>query len=588
MLNRLKVNVEAKNLSVIPGETVQTTVTISNASDTINQYTIRVEGLDPDWYSLSISSAVLFPNDEDKLTLTFHPPGTEKVKSGLYDCHLLINCQEHPENSADIVLALEIKEIFDCNLEINPVQIIGRRGHYRITARNQSESIVTFQLEDTEHDPILQCCFFPENLSIPAGGSAESTLDVKLDWWHFLRRKRQYNFTVVAREIGSNQFKTVSGQLFKAPVRIGFLTRFLKMLRRRQVPTITRFEAIKETNRRYTLIWAVQKAKDIKLDDVKVGFQGDLKLSPIEKVSYILTASNKHGIIKQTVTIEPPPLPKKRYSNRILAVIEPNVLIIAAGIEQKVATLEVQNIGTIVDKFSIEIEGLAENWYSIPAPLVAIMPNTKEQARIFFHPPKTSGVISGNYPFAVTLRSQSIPEDSSCIIGQLEILPSIDYSIDIKPYRSLCRGNCTFQILISNKNVSEANLFFDVTDLDNGLRYKLENESPVIRPWQKISVPMLVKPKRNSIIGDLKRYDISVTAKTDTGQTQIARCQLDHKPWLSSWRLIVRTIKYIVVIGIIGLAVYYIIRVGGGWGSLVRDPQTWVDGIIRHFRGWFY
>jgi len=110
----------------------------------------------------------------------------------------------------------------------------------------------------------------------------------------------------------------------------------------------------------------------------------------------------------------------------------------------------------------------------------------------------------------------------------------------------------------------------------------------VISPWQTVDIPMLVKTKRNSLIGDIKRYDINLTATTSDGYMQVARCQMDHKPLLSSWRPILRTIKYVAIVGVAGFAVYYLIHLGGGWSSLVRDPQTWINGTIRHLRGWFY
>jgi hypothetical protein len=268
--------------------------------------------------------------------------------------------------------------------------------------------------------------------------------------------------------------------------------------------------------------------------------------------------------------------------------MEPNALKVAAGMEPVEATLDVQNTGSIVDKFSLEIDGLVGNWYSFSAPSVALMPHTKEQVQIYFHPPKVPGVKSGSYPLAVTLRSQSIPQDSTSVSAQLEILPSVTYGISIKPYRKLCRRKCTFQIQITNRDVSDSVLFVDVTDIENGLRFQVENDSPVVPPWQTVDIPMIARPRRNSIIGDLKRYDVSVNATTAEGLTQLARCQIDHKPFLSSWRPVLRFIKFIFIIGIIGLVVYYVIRLGGGWSSLVRDPQSWLDGTIRHIRGWFY
>jgi hypothetical protein len=584
MPNSTDVSVEPKTISVIPGETRQTTATVKNSGDTISQFTFRLEGLEPDWYHLPVASTTLFPNDEERLSLAFHPPGT--AEPGLYPCHLII---ERPESPEDIPLNLEVRKIPEFKLEITPEQITGKRGLYRIIAHNEGENAVTLQLQATDHDAILRCNLLPAQLSVPGSGTAESTMEVKLGWARFFRRQRQYRFTVAARQTGADRVKTVSGQLVTREIRLPVkLPPLLPRRRPRQPPDITRFEAVTADNRSYTLVWVAAQAREVRLDGVNVGLQGDLPVSPGAATSYTLTAASQHGMVSRTVTIEPPPVPEARFSDRILVIMVPDVLRVAAGAEPTEATLEIQNTGSIVDKFSLEIEGLAGAWYSASAPWVALMPHAKEQVQISFHPPKVSGVKSGSYPFAVTLRSQSLPQDSASVTARLEVLPSVDYGLTVRPYRLLCRRNGAFQIQISNRDVSDAVVFLDMTDIENGLRFQVGNDSPVVPPWQNIEVPMVVRPRRNSIIGDLKRYDISVTASTAEGLTQVARCQVDHKPLLSSWRPILRSLKYIIFIGIAGCVVYYVIRLGGGWGSLVRDPQTWLDGTLRHVRGWFY
>lgn len=583
--------IEPKNLSLIPGETLQTTAIVKNSGPTISQFTFRIEGLNADWYNLPVSSTTLFPNDEEKLIITFHPPRTEKVNPGLYHCHFIVSSQENPQSYEDILLTLEVKAIPEIKLTIDPELNTGKKGSYRIIAHNTGDSTAALQLQVTSHDEILHCNLSPAQLSAPGGGTAESTLEVNLGWQRFFRRKKRYDFTVVARQRGSDEVKTVNGQLIEVPQKIKSPVKPSpppQSQQHKKSPDITRFEAITENNRRYTLFWAVERAKEVRLDGEKVGFQGNLQVSPVETTSYVLTAANKQGTASRTLIVEPPPVPKERFSDRILALMTPNILKVAAGAEQTEATLEIQNTGSIVDKFSLEIEGLARTWYSVSAPFVALMPHAKEQIQVFFHPPKVPGVKSGIYPFAITLRSQSVPQDSASVTAQLEILPSVDFAISVKPYRILCRRNCTFQIQISNKDVSDSALFIDVTDIENGLRFQVGNGSPVVPPWQNVEVPMIAKPRRNSIIGELKRYDISVTASTAEGHTQLARCQVDHKPLLSSWRPILLSLRYVIIAGIAALAVYYLIHMGGGWGALVRDPQTWVNGTIRHIRGWFY
>jgi len=592
MPNRTDVLLEPRSFSIAPGEIVNSTTTVQNSGDTVSQFTFRIEGLASDWYNLSVSSTTLFPNDQEELSITFHPPRTDEVKPGLYTCHLIVDCQENPDDTADVVFTLEIKDIPELKLEITPETITGKNGLYKVVVHNPGVNAATLKLQVVNHDAILRCKLLPIYLSVPGGSSSESSLEIKLGWLHIFRSKSEYDFTVITKQADSGQVKTINGRLIKIPrnIRLPFkLSPLVRIRRHRQPPDIVRFEATTEDKRTFNLTWSIEHAAEARLNDVRTEFQGYSKeVYPAEATSYVLTATNKYGSVSRKVDIEPLSIPKEKYSDRILVLMTPNTLQVAAGGEPTEATVEIQNIGTIVDRFSLEIEGLAESWYSLSAPSVSLMPHAKEQVQVSFHPPKVTGVTSDNYPFAVTLQSQTIPEDSASTTAQLDILPAVDFGISVKPYRIHCRRKCTFQVQITNKDVAEASVFIDVTDIESGLSLKLENDSPVVSPWQNIEIPMLVKPKRNSIVGDIKRYDISVTASTAEGYTQLARCQMDHKPLLSSWRPILRTLKYIIVFGIAGFALYYIIRLGGGWGSLARDPQSWLDGTIRHIRGWFY
>ena len=89
-------------------------------------------------------------------------------------------------------------------------------------------------------------------------------------------------------------------------------------------------------------------------------------------------------------------------------------------------------------------------------------------------------------------------------------------------------------------------------------------------------------------MGEKKRYDITVTAITTDGNPQSGNCELHHSPFIGSWRPILRLIRIIIVLGVIGVAGYYILGLGGGWRVLSGSPQTWVNEIVRTIEGWFF
>jgi len=351
-------------------------------------------------------------------------------------------------------------------------------------------------------------------------------------------------------------------------------------------PTIVSFTVCTENedNGKYKLIWSVRQATAVKLDDVEIDPQGEQEVSPATATSYILTASNRYGSVSRTVDIKPIVVPAEKVSDQIRVLMSPTELEVSAGGMPAITTLEIQNLGEIVDKFSTEIEGLVQSWYSRSASSIALMPQDTDHVQISFHPPKTKGVQSGTYPFALVVRSQSIQEETTIVRGELEILPSVEFTVNVAPMRVSCRRKGNFRINFTNRGVSNVDVFLEATDYEEGLRFRIKNKSPIVAAWQTIEVPMIAKPKRGSIVGERKRYDISVTARTADGNSQSARCEMHQRPLIGSWQ----PIKNIIILVVIALVVNYAVGLGGGWNDLLTSPQEWLYETIQHVRGWFF
>ena len=299
--------------------------------------------------------------------------------------------------------------------------------------------------------------------------------------------------------------------------------------------------------------------------------------------SYVLRASNRHGNVSQTIDVHPIVLPEIKTSDRIRVLVLPAELEVTAGTVPVTSTVEIQNMGEIVDKFLVEIEGLEKSWYSQSASSVALMPQATDQVQVSFHPPKMKGVRSGTYPFAVVVRSHSRQEESTIAGGQLEILPSAEFTLKVAPMRISCRRKARFRINLVNRGVSNAEVFIEATDYDENLRFRIKNNSPTVEAWQTAEVPIVARPKRGSIVGERKRHDITISARTVDGPPQSVHCEMHHRPFLSSWR----PVKIFIILIIAGIVLNYIVGLGGGWISLFKNPQEWFYEAVRHVKGWF-
>ncbi len=191
------------------------------------------------------------------------------------------------------------------------------------------------------------------------------------------------------------------------------------------------------------------------------------------------------------------------------------------------------------------------------------------------------------YPFAITVRSQSISEEATSIVGQLEVLPSVEFKLGVHPYRVSARRKGRYLVSLANNGVSGINLSLTATDLDEGLRLHFDNENPEVTAWNTVEGPMIAKPKRGSMVGERKRYDITVTAMAADGSSQSINCELNHHPFIASWRPILRVVRALLVLAAVGLLIGFVLHWGGGFRLLTSNPQTWWNQLVQTFGGWF-
>ena len=584
--SKVQVTVIPTAFAMAAGNFAEATATIRNLGQTVDQFLISIEGLNPDWYDLTVSSVALFPNDEEVLKLVIHPIKTTEFKAGSYPFQLVVVSQENPNEKVNVDLALEVKAVSEPKLDITPQRIIGRKGEYKIIASNPGEETIVLQLDAVDDEAVLRYDLQPKLLTIPGGSSLESNLKAKLAWIDFFIRERVCDFQILATLTGIDAVKTVSGQLvivpwYKSLPRLRLPHIKLPWLKRR--PTIISFKATSEDRRKFKLTWSVEQAREVKLDGKDIDPQGEREINPTETESYVLTASNKYGNASQTVDVYPIPAVTEKASDLVRVSISPAELEVSAGGVPAIATLEVQNFGKIVDRFSMEIQGIAESWYSRSASTIALMPQATNQVQISFHPPKIKGVKSGVYDFAVAVRSQVVPGESAIVTGRLKVSPSVEFAMNVTPVRVSCRRKGNFRVIVANRGVSDLDLVIEASDYEEGLRFRIKNMGPLIAAWETIEVPVVAKPKRSSVVGQTKRYDITIAARTPDGNSQSVHCEMYHRPLIGSWR----PIRVIIILVVIVFVLHYVAGLGGGWSELIKNPMEWFYAAIRHVRGWF-
>ena len=116
--------------------------------------------------------------------------------------------------------------------------------------------------------------------------------------------------------------------------------------------------------------------------------------------------------------------------------------------------------------------------------------------------------------------------------------------------------------------------------MEEGCRFEIKEKEATVPAWRTVEIPMAVRPKRRSFIGEKKRFDLTVNATPSQGVPLTATGELTHAPLFRSWRQLYRVVMRIILVTVIIGGIIKAIHWGGGWDQLTDDPAEW----WRHLR----
>lgn len=278
-------------------------------------------------------------------------------------------------------------------------------------------------------------------------------------------------------------------------------------------------------------------------------------------------------------------------SERIKVKLAPSALQVNAGGEPVEASITVQNLGDIVDRFSFQIDDLDSTWYTFSEPGVSLFPNDKGEIRITFRVPKKEGIKSGAYPFDLRVSSDSSPEEYSMVRGSLEVSPLAEFHLDMSPKRVETRKSAEYRITLANSGTSDLTFGLEARDTEEGCRFWFSPRNPVVPAWKSAVVKLTGQPKRRPWLGENKRYNFTLAANIQgRTETKSLNGELIYRPRWRSLRPLWRVLRIFLILAAIAGAIYFVLWLGGGLDQLLEDSGEWLrnaKGTLDRLIAWF-
>jgi hypothetical protein len=211
MSANISLSLSSTKLETSPGQSVDTTIKIRNLSIIIDRFHIKIEGLDPTWWTLSIPTFACFPRDVGESKLTIHPPKEAEAMAGSYSFRVKAVSEANPGEETIVAALLILRGFISWDIEISPTKATGHSGTYRITAHNSGNTDAVLLLEGKDPEEALIFDFNHDQVSVPAGGTTHTQLTV---YPKKGEQRKIYNFQVMVKYAGTSQEVKMSiGQL---------------------------------------------------------------------------------------------------------------------------------------------------------------------------------------------------------------------------------------------------------------------------------------------------------------------------------------------------------------------------------------
>jgi hypothetical protein len=215
----------------------------------------------------------------------------------------------------------------------------------------------------------------------------------------------------------------------------------------------------------------------------------------------------------------------------------PTRIEIEPGATPVEATVSVQNLGDVVEQYTLEVSGLDSDWYTAPVSSIGLFPQDKEQVRVRFHPPRRPGVRAGAYPFQIVVKGRGGSQTQS-IDGVLDVRGFAVFRIDITPHRQTARGKGTFRVSLINSGTGDVQLGLEARDAEEACEFKFtRDQAPSVGAGSKLEAPLVVRPRSRPWVGQERSYQFTVTARPidARGQNQTVSGEFTHRPLFESW-----------------------------------------------------
>jgi len=230
-------------------------------------------------------------------------------------------------------------------------------------------------------------------------------------------------------------------------------------------------------------------------------------------------------------------------SGRVGVAIEESSLTVEPGKSGAISVMLI-NQGAVVDHFRVAVDGVPENWVSLP-PTLQLMPGGQQVVRIPISPERSPGSKAGRYTINVRVTSQDNPTEVGQASTAFTVAPF--YRLSAEMYPQKIQTDRPARLTIHNQGNTREVYTVALRDRADELEFHPQDAQVQVPPGGSGSAEFRARLRKRYLLGANKTHPFSGTISTPQGETQSLSGEAISRPVIPVWMLSALVILCVVL-----------------------------------------
>lgn len=214
--------------------------------------------------------------------------------------------------------------------------------------------------------------------------------------------------------------------------------------------------------------------------------------------------------------------------------------------------VDIANQGDLVEHYRIAVQGIPNEWVTVPLRGIQLLPGARGTVSIAFHPDKDSASSAGTYPLSLRIASEERGAEIARENGLLTVTPFYKFTSESDP--KTIRGQGLVQVIITNQSNAPDSYTISGKDPTENVRFVPPSTSTSIGAGLSKIVEVEVRPRRSRLIGGKKPFKYDIEVLSASSETKTESGELIARGVLPIWLLGLMLLLCLACIGLFALS----------------------------------